>query len=417
MLKSISRSFMIASFAILSCSKEDAIPTYDFTVAVEPGYFNYDKDAWIIFHDKDGKAIGEGQLIEGQSSKFTMKEKKIGVTIVRVKENTDNHLPTFQLETFLNVTAADAWTLRKNNTASPPCGLALGNVEVIVSGLNTSNDLNSCFGTNGSYVFPDFATSTSNSLHFRPITIYAGCNNAFLYVMDNNQVPHYKILENVNPGQYAYNISQLNNFDKVIDINYKAISSVFLVVSGFDAGQSVYDVGYTTNFNLSYFWNPTTSSIKVGYLNRFAKYSTNLMLDYSGYSMYYEEVGGIPSAITLPETLTATISDKTLAGYTFSVNEDIVYRQVSFGHYPPTSAGESYMDWKINSGPENDFKNLTAAGTQFMSKYPQFKIENLKYQASYFYKEHQTIGNVISQRFGNATRPETNRSVYKAFYK
>lgn len=417
MLKTFSTFLLILFVACLSCSKEEALPSYTFTVAMDAGYFANYKDAWIILHDKDGKAIAEGQLLEGQSLKFTVKEKKVGITIMRVDDNTLTNLPSFQLETFLNVNAAATWTLKKNQSIPLNCGSALGNVEVIVSDPNIGNNLNGVLGIKGGGNVPDMNTSTSTSMRFLPLTLYAGCNNAFLYVLDKNRVPHYKLLENVNPGQYAYTISQLNTFDKVLDINYKETSSTFLVVTAFEAGQSVHDKGYLTNYTFGDLIKPAnSSSLKVGYLNRFPKYFTNFWLSYPGYSMYYSESGGIPSAITMPETLTATISDKTISGYSFSVNEEIVYRQVSFGYYPQASAGESGMNWIINSGPENDFKNLAAAPTQFMTKYPTFKIENAQYFSSSFYKEHPPIDNIVSQRFGGEIRPETSKSIYKTFY-
>jgi hypothetical protein len=416
MLKTISGCLLIVTLAILSCSKgEEPKPTYDFSVAVEPGYFAFDKDAWIILHDKAGKAIAESQLLDGVTSKFTVSDKNVGVTLVRVNQNSMNNLPTFQLETFLNVNAADAWTFRKDHSTPQNCGLELGNVEIIVSDADISSSLSGCFGTKSSPQLPNGATSTSTSMRFPPVTIYAGCNSAFLYVLDKNRVPHYKMLENVNPGQYAYTIPQLDNFDKVIDINYKETSMAILAVTAFTADQSVYDMGYYTNFNFGdYMNNVRASSIKVGYLNRFPKYLTNFYLSYPGYYMNYVEAGGIPSAVTMPETLMATISDKTLSGYAFSVNEEIVYRQVTFSYSPLSSVGESSMSWIINSGPESDFKNLTVTPTHFNAKYPQFKTENLKHDASFFYKENQTIDEVVSQRFKGAARPETYKSVYKA---
>jgi hypothetical protein len=417
MIKTISGFLMVVTLTILSCSKgEEAKPTYDFNVTVEPGYFAFEKDAWIILHDKGGKAIGESQLLEGETSKFTVSDKNIGVTIVGVVPNTLNNVPTFQLETFLNVNSAAAWTLKRDNFTPLNCSLELGSVEIIVSDADISSSLSGSFGTKGSLQLPDGATSTATSIHFLPLPIYAGCNSAFLYILDKARVPHYKMLENVNPGQYAYTIPQLDNFDKVIDINYKVTTSAILAVTGFAADQSVYGSGYSTNFNFGDYMNNVSSSlIKVGYLNRFPKYRTTFSLSYPGYFMYYLEAGGVPSAITMPETLMATISDKTLAGYAFSVNEEIVYRQVTFDYYPLSSTGESSMSWTINSGPESDFKNLTAAPTQFITKYPQFKTENLKHNASYFYKENQTIYEIVSQRFSGAARPETYKSVYKAF--
>jgi hypothetical protein len=416
MRKRLSPSLMIVALALLACSKDDEAPNYEFVIAVDPGYFAHDADAWIILHDKAGNAIGESQLVDGQTTKLKVSAKKIGVTLVRVGTNVSTNLPSFQLESFLNVDAAASWSFKKTSS-STSCGLALGNIEIIVSDPGIGNNMCGVFGSKGSILLPDASTSTPASMRFPPITMYAGCNNVFLYVMDKNRVPRYKMLENVNPGQYAYTFSDLKNFDQVIDVNYKETSYCILSVAAVDANQSVYDAGYCTNFNLGdYVKSVSSSSIKIGYLSRFPKYVTTLMLSYPGYAMSYTEAGGVPSAITMPETLTATITDKTLGGYTFSVNEPIVYRQVSFSYYPLTNAGESGMSWQINSPPENDFKNITALPTQFITKYPQFKIENLKYNSSSFFKENQTIDAIVSQRFGNAARPESYKTVYKTFY-
>jgi len=422
MRKSVSRFLLFSSVVIFSCSEEVATdvetePTYDFIITTEPGYFALDKDAWIFLHDSDGRAVGEGQLVDGQTSKFRLKEDNVGITIVRVNTNIVNDLPTFQLETFLNVNAAATWTLKKDHIAPLNCGFTLGDVEIIVSDPAIAKNLNGCLATKELVHLPDRNTSIGTSMRFRPITITEKCNTAFLYVMDDNRVPHYKMLENLLPGQYAYNLSQLNNFDRVVDIIYKETSSALLVVTGFEANQSVYNTGYCTNFNFGdYLTSLPTSSMKVGYLDRFPKHVTHFSVSYPGYSMSYSEAGAVPSAITMPETLEATISDKTVGGYTFSVNEPIVYRQVSFSYFPQSSTAESGMTWMINSGPENDFKNLAVAPTQFLTKYPQFKIENLKHDQSYFYKSYQTIAQVVSQRFGDGARPETYKYVYKAYY-
>jgi hypothetical protein len=417
MPRSKSILFFAAFLVIFSCSKEEEAPTYHFKIISEPGYLAFNKDAWILLHDKDGKVIDEGQLVDGQTSEFALTEENVGITLVRVNTNTENNLPSFQLESFLNVDAAATWTL-KNNTAAPfNCDLPLGDLEIIVSDATVGNNLNGSLAKKGSVLLPDFNTSIGTSLRFPPMTMFAGCNTAFLYVMDESRVPYYKVLENLTPGQYAYNLTQLNNFDQVIDINYQETSAAILTVTGFEANRSIYDGGYCTNFNFGdYMKGVTASSIKVGYLDLFPKYVTSFHVSYPDYAMYHVEAGGVPSAISLPETLMATISDKTLEGYSFSVNEAIVFRQVSFGYYPLSSLGESGMSWMINSGPGNDFKNLTMASSAFIAKYPQFKVENLEHEQSFFYKEYQTISEIVSQRFGDGQRPESYKYVYKSFY-
>ena len=416
MLRKISRSLVMVTLALFACSKDDEAPTFEFVIVVDPGYFALDADAWIILHDKAGKTIGESQLTDGKTTRFKVSTNKIGVTLVKVATNISNNLPFFQLESFLNVDATATWTLKKSSS-STACGLPIGTVEIIVSDPDIGNNLCGSFGSKGSFDLPNTNTSTSTSMSFAPMTVYTGCNNAFLYMMDKNRVPHYKMMENVNPGKYTYTISQLQNFDEVIVVNYKETTYSLLKVAALEASQSVYDAGYTTNATLGdYLKSVNTSSVKIGYLNRFPKYVTTLSLNYPGYGMLYEEAGGVPSAITMPETFMATITDKTPGGYTFSVNELIVYRQVYFDYYPLASVGESGMSWLINSGSEKDFKNITSLPTQFITKYPQFKIENLKYSSSTFFKEYQTIDAIVSQRFGNVARPESYKTVRKAFY-
>lgn len=414
MRKALSRYFIIAAFVVLSCSKDDSAPVYNFSVTLKPGYFSDYSDAWVFLHDRNGKAIDEGQLHEGQTSHFNIREKNIGVTIVSVDIDERNSMHNFSLENWLNVNAEASWTLRSQDTGGYSCGQNLGNAEITVSDQNVAG---ATVSLRGFAVIPDPSTSTDNTMEFSTVPVYAGCNNIFLSAFDNTNIPFYKFLENAQPGQYIFSLSQLSSFDHVVEVSHPGSSYVSANVVGFTADQSVYGSGYYIISTRGIrFPNQNLAVTRLGYLDRFPKYKTYIYCNTSEYAMEYEEVGGAPSSVKLPESLAVTISDKTLEGYAFSVNEPIFYRSAEFGFYQVANPTGLKITLNVYAGPENDFKPLGEIPVNFHNSYPEVTLNLLKLQSSTFYQESQTIEHIVAQKFGKEPRPEVDRSVSKTFF-
>jgi proline dehydrogenase len=113
--------------------------------------------------------------------------------------------------------------------------------------------------------------------------------------------------------------------------------------------------------------------------------------------------------------LEASISDKSIAGYTFTTNNPIVFRQASFEYYPTTNT-ESSVTLLVSAGPENDFKNLIGSPKKLVALYPQFSMDKMKHKISTFYTESQSNADLAAQLYAGATRPEAYKSIYKRIY-
>lgn len=406
---------------IFSCENNDdpSASVSAFEVEVDAMYFVGVEDAWIIFHDKDGNVLDKGQLTNGASLTFSnlkTTDPKVGVTLFTVTTNSADKL-FFSLESFLAVDINSQWIIKRRYDVLANCGGQQGIAEITVDDAN----LGSLWDTmlSGTYIdaTPDFVQSENTTFRFHPVELYPGCDDFYLSLTDDAGLPHYKFLENLSPGQHTFSLSDFHEYDHLVDFNFPLSNSAILSIKAFDATESVYDKGYFIQLCFSdAVEGNSVSSFKGGYLSKFQKYQTFLSAGYPGHTVYYQKLGGIPSSPALPLTFNPIITNKDIDHYSFTANEDFVFRNAYFFYSPLVSSNESGIDWTIYSGKENDFKNLITLPQELLDTYPEFRKEKLTHQSSTFYTLFKTFDEEIAERFEEAVRSETYTYAYKTVY-
>lgn len=400
---------------IASCNTDNDPVRNDFEIEVDTQYYVKDQtDAWIFFHDSEGKLIDQSQITNGQSLKFrtfSVSDKQVSVTLVRVLMNISGN-PSFNLESFLNVNFPTKWKL-SGSQIQPECGNVKGETDITLEGDLLGNMNDASVSDLRSANLPNPSISSTSVFKFSPLSITDKCTpSLFLYALDKNGNPVYKFIENPQPGTFTYSLNGFTSFDKVIDATFPQKAFAFLYVKAFDITKSVHDEGFSTNTAFgSYFEEIPISSYKIGYLDKFKKYRTTIFARYYNfpvynYSLYYDEAGSVPASISLVNDFAPEVINSSFNQYSYSTNQPIVFKRIEFNYYPPLSSTDSYINWALFSG-DALARNPAAVPQAFMQKYPNFYLDKLVLGASMFYTKYNSFDEEIAAKFEGAIKKET----------
>jgi hypothetical protein len=411
----MNRGYLIILLLIWSCSENEP-ELNDFEIEVANYYHGDQLDAWVFFHDNDGKLIDQAQFTDGQSLKIpslVSADKKVSVTLVRILKNLNGD-PSFNVESYLNVSFPAKWKL--GVFAQYPelaCGGVNGQLDLTLEDdqLGNLHDVN--VSTLKANHYPNPNESTTSTFKFSPLPIVENCASSFfLYAQDKNGNPKYKFMENVQPGIFTYSLDDFKSFDKVIEVSFPQNAIAYLAVKAFDAGKSIHTEGYLTNSAFgSSFGGIPIASYKVGYLDRFPKYRTTLYARYYKYLEYnfalrHEEVGSAPSSISFDSNFAPEVTNASFSEYSYTTNKPIVFKVISFLYYPALPTTDSYIDWNVFSGGALG-KNPKEVPKSFTQKYPNFYLSKLVLGSSSFYTKYNTFDEEIAVRFEGASEKES----------
>lgn len=407
--------YLIVLLLLWSCSDNEP-ELNDFEIEVAHYYQGDQIDAWVFFHDKEGKLLDQVQFTDRQSLKIptlASADKRVTVTLMRVLRNLNGD-PSFYAESYLNVGFPAKWNL----------GVFTPILELVCGGVNGQLDLTLEDDQLGSLndvkvsslkdiYSPNPTESTMSTFKFSPFPIVANCASSFfLYARDKNGNPKYKFMENVQPGFFTFSLSDFNTFDKVIEVSFPPNAIAYLVVKAFDAGKSIHAEGYLTNGAFgSFFDGFPISSYKVGYLDRFPKYRTTLYARYYKYLEYnyalrYEAVGSAPESISFDSNFTPEVTNTSFNQYSYTTNKPIIFKAISFIYSPALPSTDSYIDW-IAFSEETLAKHPKEMPKSFIEKYPNFYLSKLELRSSSFYTQYNTFNEELAIRFEGVLEKES----------
>ena len=347
-----------------------------FSLTVEPGY-SFKADNWVMVHDKNGVLLDAEQIATAGTVKFETTEPvpdgKIGITIFRY--DTAGTIDSYSFGSYLSVPTKQEWLWRKSTT--PPQvnqGASLGTFSATYTiPTPLRMDLFGNSTTLGSI------NQTGNTKSYQA-TIYEK-NRNFLLTVASDGNPRYKFFENVKSGDYfQITFEDMAEYDQVLDISFPSASNPYVTVSALDGdGKSLYWTYYNA-FNLPPF-GPSVSltNLKIGYLERFEKYHTNIQIVTPNFGFGYEKVGTAPSAISFPDHSPYQLINKTLTNFSYSSEIPFSLRSSNF-------KDDSLPDkniWWVCYAPQGADK-VTDLPDAFVEMYPFINFENFKHLGTSF---------------------------------
>lgn len=393
---------------VLSCDNdgEEPIPQKYFEVDIDPSFLTNQSDDWVILHDQNGilldaKAFEAGDMIVFDTTGQILNN-KIAVTFLRVPQDGTE---SYQFQSFLCEDTNVKWTL-KSGSPIIDFGNPVGqlSVKVIDSDIGSGHDtqMSNRYTT---FAFPTMDPNNAGSLIFPTVEVTSTVDDFFIYILDKNGIPHYKFLKDVVPGALEYSLDDFNGFDQVVEVSFPSSVSAIMFVKGYD-GDVIPSQGYYTNFSLSGLTlSKPQTSFNIGYLNDFSKYSTQIHVGYTGYSLSFAAVGSIPTSIELKDSFTATVTDNSFDEYSVS-SVDYDWRQSSWYYSGKKDGKDVAIGWNVTASPEH-FKNPTSLPQAILDKYPLLDL-NFQYQNTTFYKGDRTFEDVVNERFkGSAIKDYT----------
>jgi hypothetical protein len=362
-------------------------PITVFSLTVEPGY-SFKADNWVMVHDKNGVLLDAEQITTAGTVKFETDESvldgKVGITIFR--HDIAGTIDSYSFTSYLSVPIGQEWIWRKY--IIPPeenQGTSVGTFSATYTLPEPLRmDLFGNSTTLGSF-------SQTGNIKSYQATIYEK-NKNFLLTVAGDGKPRYKLFENVKNGDYfQITFEDMEEYDQVLDISFPSASNPYVTVSALDGdGKSLYWTYYNA-FNLPPF-GPSVSltNLKIGYLERFEKYHTNIQIVTPSFGFGFEKVGPAPSAISLPDHSPFQLINKTLTNFSYS-------NEIPFSIRSSNFKDDSLTDkniWWVCYAPQGDDKVSELPGV-FVETYPFIKLQNFKHLNTSFQSSTKSYMNFI----------------------
>lgn len=367
--------FLFVLLAIISCDDENNVnepagPPAMFTLTVDPD-FALNKDNWVIIQDKNGDVLDYQQIKTSGTFKFEtdrdVPDEEISVTFFKYDSLI---FQNYHLDSYSSVPTGRTWTWKKS-TRSPILG---------DGGSDGSFSVNYTVPTplRMSYFSNSFTegrhSQTLNTLYYQVVIPKKDRN--FLLTIAGDGNPRYRFFENVKRDDH-FNVTfeEMSEYDKVVEISFPpAISPKVEVFSVLDDGKSQYHT-YDNSFNRPPFeMEKTVTNLKIGYLDRFKKYSTFIYIPTAEFEFRYEKVGSAPDAISFPEHPPFQLSNTTVGSFAYT-NEILLTKRSSLFLYSPKFGVNIWWLWHA----PDKFANVAQLPQLLLDRYPFLIAEKFEH--------------------------------------
>lgn len=366
-------TFLIVLALFNSCgSSEDGPPGPKtiFKFTFDTSYKTSTTDNWVIVYDKTGKVLFFKAFESGETVTFESADEIpndiISVTTLTYVPGTTQQ---FNLENYLDVPVGSEWT-----------GFSLAYPEIpSSSGSFKAKVINVPYFFGASTSDRYGLTSGPSEMVLNAVTFEAPIHNGekqLMYFNDGSQGPIYRWLENPKGGD-SYNFDygyDFKAFDKTLTVNFPGRKMLIAAITGYEATPD-YSKGYTTNF-IANLPPVNDSQIKFGFLNQFPNY--DVYVSYGDFE--FTSFGAMPSRIDYVDPSKFTITNKTIAGFTFTSSAEYTARYTKFAlQQSGLSIGIGFNAPKATTSTQP-----TALPVEIETKYPLLKFTNLEHAYTKF---------------------------------
>lgn len=399
----------LLSLVVVSVScKEDIIEPVSgifFEFTVDRSFRTDQSDDWLILHDKNGNIIDTKKFETGDALTFDstlfIPDRQIGVTLLQVTYF--NGVPSFHFKSYLTEQVNTRWKLSPGSSITheeSEAENAIGSFVVQVKDVNFGPTFESQLSNKRTSKTPEVYQVSPNSFKHKEHQIYPTVDDYFLFVVDDNNTPKYRFLENVTPGHHKLSFTELSEFDRVVDVNFPATACSGLFIQAYEKDQ---EPGLENGYYTNYYYNSglmlsSRSNFKAGYLDRFTKYRTRAFARYTNSTYTYHALGPAPREITFPLQASFTLHDKSFRGFKFAAESPFL-RRTSVWFFSGTIDMQSVsITWEVDSSPSST-RNINELPHEILDAYPYLNLDNLQHQKSIFYTTADPFGTYLEKTF------------------
>lgn len=394
---------IIFTFLILNCSKSE-VPNPDPTAEEKPEpnpkpeepnvpedevYFSYYSDPndtysqwndnWIILHDQGGELLDYRQFAIGDSLEFKesvemlLSVQTLSVTILNHKlGEAGGHHHTLSTTTGINKGSVWGWTV-SNDTTIPVPHPSGNNIQIGITVNNVPNvhwfDVSS-LPQNHLAGHPFY--QETDVLQVGGVRLYEGIKY-ILSLRDGNDEIKYQFLELPDPvSNLVLDYSDFLEYDQVIEVLLPEYKSYVARVSAADNS-----LNYSSRMLISdeSSGNLPLSIAKLGYINDFDIFLTNLVLHYDDQIIYNRyKIGEALTSINVPEDPQLKAEGSTIYDYSFTTNQNY-YRNSSYWTYEDEE--KDIITRYGFGGKSNDGALIGTLPEQVLENFPNLNLDNL----------------------------------------
>lgn len=387
---------------LTSCTdKEDLVPETVLTLNIDSQFPTSQTDDWVILHNTEGKLIGYKPFESGDSFTFETTLVQAGgkINITTIKRRLENGYDFFSMASHLHVESGQTLVIRNLERSSPPFGDESGEFIIEMSG-TSENHVIALSDKNG-YSFGGWLSETG--VYRMTPSIHGTSSDFLLFVGDGmGNVKHKWFLGVEDLDLYKLSTNDLDAFDHEVLVSFPLTDNIRFHVSGsrtLEPTEYFYECSDLNGIN-----RDSRTSLKLGYLDVFAKHSTWFQIGYSDRSYTYSKDGGVPGSITLPLNADFHGQNTSITNFTYTKNQPFVYRYGVWTLRDLASSPKIWINWLVFS-PEGT-QRIAEWPDELKTKYPALIPDVMVYESTTFYTEAVPYKDYIDFVFKGVAAPD-----------
>lgn len=370
-------------FIFISCSSdEDIIKEPPIVVEQEELYFtlntndfeDIERENWIIIHNSEGllldyRSFGRSQILEFKELRQIVKN-KITITFLYYGESGNNR--HHRIRTYTDIDHGAIWRLFPEDQYQD---VGIGKFKLSVNHPPSIKQV-SCGHLN--YIFNRPVTNKFSSA-INDIKLFE-LNNYVVSILDNNDGWKYKFIENVqNEEDVFLNYNEFQDFDKHLEIALpqNVNGSVYYIVKSREESLNMNGYYLMNGNSLNNDYYPEI--LKLGYLNKFDKYTTYFSFHADKYSYTFRQDGDIPNEINIPGVPSFSLKTENVYNFELETDIDYKYKIDYWGCWNITENNVySFSNWNVHS-VKNSTSIIGDIPEEIIQKYPNINLNNLSF--------------------------------------
>lgn len=373
----ISLSILLLLFGCETAEESTPVVQKVFTLQVEADYSSAEN--WVILHDLDGNIIdyrefNNGDRVDIETDK-SIRDNRVNITLL-------SHLNlgstiTHTLNSFLGVEIGASWVLKSSTPIpAPPSQSGIANIEISNLPEIYMFTFTNKYGSSGNAGYADDALKLTPQL-------YAGASDILVSIDQGAGNPKYKFFDNlIDNAIIKLSANELQEFDSYVEVSFQPTKDIFVYVQGFEPDRPSNFTGYRL-YERIFPHTVDKSTLKIGYLNRFERYLSTVVLNYPNSSYFYTKGGAKPGSFNFPFGLTINLNNKSFANYSYTSSSEFKYRITSYEFRDLVSTPKLLVTWNIYSEPGK--LKIGELPSELKSKFPNIQTDKLNHSSSSFY--------------------------------
>lgn len=417
--------------SVTGCSKDDPVtPTPEKELIPEPKpeepeeptepqletYFTFNTgnsfdssmdDDWIMIHNGNGDLLDYKPYEAGETLLFqaldTVTIENITVTKLQVRKNEFSIFGL--LESYPKLDKGRSWNYR-TNVASTNTVSSIGTFDLTVNNIPNWYEYNLRNKMNYGRLFPRrfhegiTGDTDPTNLILTDFDLFEP-NDMFFSIIDENRNPKYIWFDDVQDGDIIEidGSVELQDFDDNIDIVLPQN------LNDYNYSVLAHDEELNNYLHLYLFGNgnsiPTSNSLRMGYLNAYDSYFSQVGYFFDDYSYYYSETSSrITPANINPVVPILTINDDSYSSFSYETStEHLIFSSV----WSSSSSENNYsksLNW-VFRGPKNYSTTIKELPEEFATLYPELDFDSLEYKKTTLNIRTSDWESTVSLLFGD----------------